>query len=75
MIWAYCLTSNHVHKEEYDGVMIDEARTSARTECPCGDEGFISRIEEPQMGAIPIRSKQLLGILLRKTEKSGQKIG
>ena len=21
---AYCLTSNHVHEEEYDGVMIDE---------------------------------------------------
>lgn len=31
---AYYLTSNHVHKEEYDGVMIYEARTSARTERP-----------------------------------------
>lgn len=54
-IWAFCLTSNHVHKEEYDGVTIDEVRTSARTECPCRDEDFISRIEEPQMGAVPIR--------------------
>jgi len=34
-----------VHKEEYDGVMIDEARTSARTGCPCGDDSLISRIE------------------------------
>ena len=57
---AYCLTSNYVHEEEYDGVMIDEARTSAQTKCPGGDEDFVSRIEEPQRDAVPIRSKQLL---------------
>lgn len=55
---TYCLTSNHVHKEEHNGVMIDEASTSARTECPCGDEGFISRMEQPQRNAVPITSQR-----------------
>lgn len=32
-------------KEEEDKVMIDEVRNVTRTGRPCGDDGFISRIE------------------------------
>ncbi len=41
-------------KEEEDKVIIDEVRSRTRTRLPCGDEGFISRTEEPQIGGGPI---------------------